>query len=153
MIPGHQFQTAVVWDGSLAIPLSSSPLHVSVGFGEPLHFVDRRGTGHPAVRRSLEEGRLPIAHIDTRHGHCAWHETVFAHLLGRKPGRACGRETTTCSSRRPASRSKTPARKPQRPASGCTSATPPSCGSGTRRRSARNWGLRWLTDSRDRWES
>ena len=84
-IPGHQFQTAVMWDGSLALPLSSSKLHVSVGYGERMHFVDRQGTGNPAVRRSLEDGRLPIAHVDTKDGDCLWHETVFAHLLGRRP--------------------------------------------------------------------
>ncbi len=101
-IPGYQFQAAMLWDGSLVFgplglyrglgvmqkelaPLGDNALHVSVGYGDPMRFVDRRGTRSPAIRRSLEEGRLPIPSVETQDGDFHWRETVFAHLLDRKP--------------------------------------------------------------------
>ncbi|MBM3474278.1 MAG: hypothetical protein FJX75_13495 [Armatimonadetes bacterium] len=99
-IPGYQFQTGVLWDGSLVFgplgfrelkvmqaetaDLGDSLLHVSVAFGEPPRFVDRKGANAPAIRRWLEEGRLPILTVETTDGDLLWRETVFAHLLGRK---------------------------------------------------------------------
>ncbi len=101
-VPGYQFQAGVMWDGALVFGpldfrqlkvmqaelalLGDSRLHVSVGYGEPMRLVDRRGTGHPAIRRHLEQGRLPIPHVVTQDGDLLWDETVFAHLLGREPG-------------------------------------------------------------------
>jgi hypothetical protein len=98
-VPGYQFQAGVMWDGALVFgplsfrelkvmqketaPLGSHFLHVSFGYGERMRLVDRKGTGSPLVRRSIEEGRLPIPHIETRDGDLAWRQTVFAHLLGR----------------------------------------------------------------------
>jgi len=100
-IPGYEWQAGVMWDGSLvfgplgfrdvpevadeAAPLGNNLLHLSVGYGDPMRFVDRHGTNSPAIRRSLEDGRLPIPHLETREGGFTWRETVFAHLLGRKP--------------------------------------------------------------------
>jgi hypothetical protein len=99
-VPGYQFQTAVMWDGALVFgpldfrqlevmqaelaPLGETRLHVSVGFDQPLRLVDRQGTANPAIRRHLEEGRLPIPHVVTRAGDLEWDELVFAHLLGRE---------------------------------------------------------------------
>lgn len=96
----------MLWDGSLVFApldfrhlgvmqqelarLGDHLLHVSVGFGERMRFVDRRGTRRPAIRRSLEEGCLPIPHVETREGDFAWHETVFAQSLGRRPEEAMG---------------------------------------------------------------
>ncbi len=101
-VPGFEFQVGVMWDGSLVFGplqflnlkvmredlalLGSSPLHLSVGYGNPLRFVDRPGTGKPEIRRWLEEGRLPIPHIETADGELIWQERVFAHLLGRELG-------------------------------------------------------------------
>lgn len=98
-VPGYQFQAGVLWDGAVVCgplgfrelqvmqqeiaPLGHNLLHLSVGFGDPLRFVDRRGAGNPTIRRCLEGGRLPIAHVVTREGDLTWHETVFAHLLDR----------------------------------------------------------------------
>jgi len=99
-VPGYQFQAGVMWDGSLVFgplgfrelkvmqeeiaPLGNNLLHLSVGYGDPMRFVDRKGTGTTAIRRSLEEGRLPVAHVETRDGDLRWHERVFAHLVDRK---------------------------------------------------------------------
>jgi hypothetical protein len=99
-VPGCQWQVAVLWDGSLVFgplgfrsilpmqeeitSLGNNLLHVSVGYGAHLRFIDRRGIGKPAIRRSLEDGRLPIPHIETQEDDFIWHETVFAHLYGRK---------------------------------------------------------------------
>jgi hypothetical protein len=98
-VPGHQFQAGVLWDGALVFgpldfldadvirketaPLGHHRLHVSFAYGEPMTFVDRKGTNNPAIRRSLEAGRLPIPCVETQDGDLAWHETVFAHLWGR----------------------------------------------------------------------
>jgi len=99
-VPGYQFQAGVMWDGALLFgpldfrqlkvmqaelaPLGETRLHVSVGFGETMRLVDRKGTACPALRRELEEGRLPIPHVVTQDGELVWDETVFAHLLGRE---------------------------------------------------------------------
>jgi len=101
-VPGYQFQAGVLWDGSLVFgpleflkldvmrreiaPLGGHFLHVSVGYGQPMRFADRQGTGRAGVLRWLEDGRLPMPHVETRDGELAWHETVFAHLLGKAPG-------------------------------------------------------------------
>ena len=98
-VPGYQFQAGVMWDGSLVFgplgfrylgvmqrevaPLGSNLLHVSVGFGDPMRFVDRKGTNRPGLRRWLEDGRVPIPHVETRDGWLVWDQCVFAHLLGR----------------------------------------------------------------------
>jgi hypothetical protein len=103
-VPGYQFQAAVLWDGALVFgplgfrelkvmqaetaPLGDNLLHLSVGFGEPMRFADRKGTGSPEVLRSLEEGRLPIPHVSTADGDLRWEEVVFAHLLGRSMAEA-----------------------------------------------------------------
>lgn len=100
-VPGYQFQAGVLWDGSVVCgplgfrqlqvmqrevaPLGHNLLHLSVGYGQPWRFMDRRGTGNPAIRRHLEGGRLPIAHVETREGELVWHEAVWAHLLDRPP--------------------------------------------------------------------
>lgn len=98
-VPGYQFQTGVLWDGSLVFgPLhfwnlegmkeelaavGNRPMHVSIGYGDTMRFIDRRGNGNDHIRRNLEEGRLPIPHVETDDGELRWHETVFAHLLDR----------------------------------------------------------------------
>lgn len=98
-VPGYEWQAAVLWDGSLvfgplhrpasgaiveeAAALGDNLLHVAVGFGECMQFADRDGRGSPAVRRWLDDGRLPIPHVETRDGGLTWHETVFAHLFDR----------------------------------------------------------------------
>ncbi|MCC6446817.1 MAG: hypothetical protein IT210_25620 [Armatimonadetes bacterium] len=98
-VPGYQFQAGVMWDGSLVFgplhfldlkvmqqeiaPLGDHFLHLSVAYGDPMRFADRKGTGTQAIRRSLEGGRLPIPHVITRNGDLDWQESVFAHLLGR----------------------------------------------------------------------
>ncbi len=98
-VPGWQFQTGVMWDGALVFgplafrelkamqaelaPLGETRLHVSFGFGDPMRFPDRKGTGNPAIRRSLLGGRLPIPIVLTEDGDLRWTETVFAHIPGR----------------------------------------------------------------------
>ncbi|MCC6124558.1 MAG: hypothetical protein IT426_06335 [Pirellulales bacterium] len=98
-VPGYQFQTGVMWDGAIVLgpldgrnlkvmqqelaPLGKNFLHLSFGFGEPMRLVDRTGTNNPLIRRSLEGGRHPVPHVETRDGDLAWKETVFAHLLDR----------------------------------------------------------------------
>lgn len=99
-VPGYEFQTGVLWDGSLVFgpldflhlgvmrkemaPLGEGyRLHLSVAHGEVMTFADRKGTNNPAITRSLEGGRLPIPSVVTRDGDLLWNETVFAHLLGR----------------------------------------------------------------------
>jgi hypothetical protein len=98
-VPGYEFQSGVMWDGALVFgplsfrelkvmqqeiaPLGNHYLHVSFGYGEPMRLVDRQGTNSPAVRRSIEGGRLPIPTVETRDGDLAWTETVFAHLFDR----------------------------------------------------------------------
>ncbi|GMV96166.1 MAG: hypothetical protein AMXMBFR83_05340 [Phycisphaerae bacterium] len=96
-IPGYEWQTAVLWDGSLLFgpqwrgveaevaPLGDNLLHLCVGFGERMRFLDRVGTNAPAIRRSLEGGRLPVPTVESRDGDLLWRETVFAHLLDRRP--------------------------------------------------------------------
>jgi hypothetical protein len=96
-VPGYQFQPAVMWDGALVFgplgylnlkvmqqelaPLGRHFLHLAVGYGQSMRFVDRTGAGNPDIRRSLEEGHLPIPRVETKDGDLAWRETVFAHLL------------------------------------------------------------------------
>jgi len=98
-VPGYQWQVSVLWDGSLffgpqlwrehptvsqeVAALSENLLDVSVGFGERMSFLDRRGLGTAQIRQSLEQGRLPIPQIQTTEGGFVWKERVFAHLLGR----------------------------------------------------------------------
>ncbi|MGD0226782.1 MAG: hypothetical protein ABSF71_31010 [Terriglobia bacterium] len=98
-VPGYEWQTGVLWDGSLLFGpigmrdnsalqketarLGNNLLHVSIGYGDLLRFLDRRGTGNPAIQRKLEEGCLPIPHVESKDGNLIWVETVFAHLLGR----------------------------------------------------------------------
>ncbi|MCC6126932.1 MAG: hypothetical protein IT426_18360 [Pirellulales bacterium] len=98
-VPGYQFQTGVTWDGALVFgplefynfkairdemaPLGKHLMHVSFGFGDAMRLLDRQGTLHPKIRRSIEQGRLPIPHVETRDGDLSWRETVFAHLLDR----------------------------------------------------------------------
>lgn len=99
-IPGYQFQTGVMWDGSLLFgplaflelkvmqeemaPLGEHLLHVSVAYGDPARFIDRKGTNNPLIRRRLEDGRLPIPYVQTTDGELEWTERVYADLLGRK---------------------------------------------------------------------
>jgi len=100
-VPGCQWQVAVLWDGSLVfgplggvrgnpamqeelVAFGNNLLHISVGYGNPMRLVDRHGSGNPAVQPSLEDGKLPIPHIETQDGDFVWHETVFAHLFERK---------------------------------------------------------------------
>ncbi|MBN2021724.1 MAG: hypothetical protein JW809_02935 [Pirellulales bacterium] len=98
-VPGYQFQTGVTWDGSLVFgplefydfkvirdemaPLGGHLLHVSFGFGDTMRLVDRQGKLDPRIRRWIEQGRLPIPHVETRDGDLVWHETAFAHLVDR----------------------------------------------------------------------
>ena len=99
-VPGYEWQAGVLWDGSLFFGpedpnsaamkaetaiFSNSPLHVSVGYGMPAHFLDRRGLGSTALSQSLDQGRLPVPHVEARDGGLIWSETVFAQLLGRDP--------------------------------------------------------------------
>ena len=100
-IPGYPFQAGVLWDGSLVFgplgfrelkvmqkevaPLGNNLLHLAVGYGEPMRFIDRRGTRNPAIQRRLEDGRLPVPHVQTQEGRLLWDETVFATLADRKP--------------------------------------------------------------------
>jgi len=99
-VPGHQWQAAVLWDGSIVCgpighrghgamveecaPLGDNLLYVLFGYGEGSVSVDRRGLGSDRITRGLEDGRLPIPHIEIRDGDLIWSETVFAHLLGRE---------------------------------------------------------------------
>ncbi len=99
-VPGYQWQASVLWDGSLffgpllwrdnpavreeAASLGDNLLDVSVGYGNPMRFLDRAGLGSPSIIQSLDEGRLLIPHVETREGKLVWDETVFGHLLGRK---------------------------------------------------------------------
>jgi hypothetical protein len=99
-VPGHQWQGGVFWDGSLLFgplayrdspalekaytPLGPNLLNLSIGYGKRRQFLERPGIGDRRVRRSLEEGRLPLPHIETSDGDLIWSETVFAHLLDRR---------------------------------------------------------------------
>jgi hypothetical protein len=99
-VPGYQWQVSVLWDGSLffgpqlwrehpavsqeVAALGENLLDVSVGYGERMSFLDRRGLGSPQICQSLEQGRLPVPQIQTKDGDFVWNETVFAHLLGRE---------------------------------------------------------------------
>jgi hypothetical protein len=96
-VPGYDWQAGVLWDGSLifgpldrhpaidkeAKPMGPNLLNVTVGHGDPVQFLERPGVGDPRVRRGLDEGRLPLPHIEIRDGDLLWRETVFAHLLDR----------------------------------------------------------------------
>lgn len=101
-VPGYEFQAGVLWDGALVAgplpphnlstgvflkeiaPLGGRPLFLSIGFGDGMRFADRQGRGSQSIRRWLDGGRLPIPHVETADGDLDWHETVFAHLLGRE---------------------------------------------------------------------
>ena len=105
-VPGCQWQVGVFWDGAMLFgqtllrgelyhhprladelklaDVGDNLLHLSVGFGDSMRLVDRAGTNSPAIRKGLQEGRLPIPFVETRDGDLVWHETVFAHLLDRK---------------------------------------------------------------------
>jgi hypothetical protein len=105
-VPGCQWQVGVFWDGALLFGqtllrgelyhhprmadevklagVGNNLLHVSVGFGDRMRLIDREGTNSTAIRKGLQEGRLPIPYVETRDGDLLWHETVFAHLLDRK---------------------------------------------------------------------
>jgi hypothetical protein len=99
-VPGHEWQTAVLWNGSLffgpeeglrkaaamkeeAASLGNNLLHLSVGYGREITFPDRLGNGSPQIRHSLEMGYLPIPRIQTQRDGLAWDQTVFARLLGK----------------------------------------------------------------------
>jgi len=106
-VPGYQWQTGVLWDGSLAFgpfgfrkqeefpgasfekfweefaPLGDNLLHLSFAYGDDVRFLDFAGHGCAAVTKGLEDGRLPIPHVESRDGGLAWDQLVFAHLLDR----------------------------------------------------------------------
>ena len=104
-VPGYQWQAGVLWDGSLVIgpfkygfwgstfnatafesefaALGNNLLRLSPAFGAPPRFHDFRGTGTGSIRRSLDQGRLPIPRVRTFDGELVWDQTVFAHLLER----------------------------------------------------------------------
>jgi hypothetical protein len=99
-VPGHEWQTGVLWNGALffgpeddlrkeaamkeeAASLGNNLLHLSVGYGPEITFPDRLGNGSAQIRHSLDEGYLPIPHIQTQHDGLTWDETVFARLLGK----------------------------------------------------------------------
>lgn len=106
-VPGYQWQTAVLWDGSVAFgpfgfrkqeefpggrmekffeesaKLGNNLLHLSFAYGDEVKFLDFPGRGGREIKKGLEDGRLPIPHIETRDGDLAWQEVVYAHLLGR----------------------------------------------------------------------
>jgi hypothetical protein len=106
-VPGCQWQVGVFWDGALLFgqtllrgeayhhprladeialaQLGGNMMHVSVGFGDRMRLLDRAGTNSPGVRKGLREGRLPMPFVESRDGDLVWRETVFAHLLDRKP--------------------------------------------------------------------
>lgn len=102
-MPGYPFQVGVMWDGALVFgpleflglgvmqreiePMGNCRMHVSVGFGEPMRLLDRKGTGNSQLRRGLHEGRYPIPWVESRDGDLVYREEVFAHLLGRAPVR------------------------------------------------------------------
>jgi hypothetical protein len=105
-VPGCQWQVGVFWDGALLFGqtllrgevyhhprmadeltlagVGNNLLHVSVGFGDTMRLVDRKGTNTSTIQKGLQEGRLPMPFIETRDGDLVWNETVFAHLLDRK---------------------------------------------------------------------
>ena len=99
-VPGYEWQAGVLWDGGVLIGpvkdarenagvakevklLGNNLLHVSVGFGNPARFMDRRAAGNAAAHRKLEAGNLPIPHIQTEDGALIWNQVVYAHLLDR----------------------------------------------------------------------
>src|SRR5882762_1244888 len=92
-VPGHEWQTGVLWNGALffgpeedlrkeaamkeeAAWLGNNSLHISVGYGKEITFPDRLGNGSALVRHSLDQGYLPIPHIQTQHDGLTWDETV-----------------------------------------------------------------------------
>lgn len=97
--PGFNFQTAVMWDGSLVFgPLgfrnlevmkhevaqfASEPMHVSFLYGKTPQLVDRLASRNPLVTRRLSDGFLPIPIVETADGEFLWTETVCAYLLAR----------------------------------------------------------------------
>jgi hypothetical protein len=105
-VPGCQWQVGVFWDGALLFGqtllrgevyrhprladelalagVGNNLLHLSVGFGDSMRLVDREGTNVPAIRKGLQDGRLPIPYVETRDGDLVWREEVFAHLLDRR---------------------------------------------------------------------
>jgi hypothetical protein len=103
-VPGCQWQVGVFGNGGLLFGQTllrgynhprlaeelkltgagNNMLHVSAGFGDSMRLIDRLGSNSPAIRKGLQEGRLPMPYIETWDGDLVWHETVFAHLLDRK---------------------------------------------------------------------
>jgi hypothetical protein len=100
-VPGCEWQAGVLWDGALVfgpekavrvegalakevVPLGNNLLHVSVGYGNPPRFMGRGATRDAAVRRGLEDGRLPMPHLQTQNGALVWNEVAYGHLLDRK---------------------------------------------------------------------
>ncbi|MHC4403119.1 MAG: hypothetical protein ACYTG0_25945 [Planctomycetota bacterium] len=65
--------------------IGNNGAHISVGYGDPMRFLDRRGTESPFIKRGLVDGRLPIAQLRMLESGLEWNQTVFAHLLDRKP--------------------------------------------------------------------
>jgi len=106
-VPGYQWQTAVLWNGSVAFgpfgfrkieefpgakiekffeafeQLGNNRMHLSFAFGNSAKFFDFPGRGGKGIERGLEEGRLPIPHVEISDGGLVWEEVVYAHLLGR----------------------------------------------------------------------
>ena len=102
-IPGYGWQAGVFWDGGLLIgpqgearflsdavwqqesaPLGFNLLEVAVGYGDPPKFLERPCMMDSHVKRSLEDGRLPIPNVRTEDGDLVWNETVCAHLFDRR---------------------------------------------------------------------
>ncbi|MFO0983343.1 MAG: LamG-like jellyroll fold domain-containing protein [Planctomycetota bacterium] len=95
-VPGFEFQTGVMWDGSLVFgPFFRPAAEVARLGNNLLHLVftlrsapasaahgndERTST---VVRRGLVDGRLPIPWLQCSDQDLEWNETVFAHLLGR----------------------------------------------------------------------
>jgi len=93
-VPGYQYQAGVLWDGSLLFGpfhhhdpeiLGENRMHVCIGYGDTMRFIDRRDGNSKAINKQIENGRLPIPIVETTDGDFLWNETVFAHLLDRKP--------------------------------------------------------------------
>jgi len=112
-VPGHEWQAGVLWDGALVFGplkyarsnpamvkelalLGNNALHVSVGYGNPVKFVDRTGAPNPDLLRSIEAGYLPIPSIETKDGNLIWNQMVFAHLLDRSSEQGIHPGKKTC---------------------------------------------------------
>jgi len=102
-VPGYEFQTGVMWNGSLLIgptsfldlegmrkeleylEMGDHFLFVTVGYGNPMRVFDRSGIGTSTFKRYLEDGHLPIPHLVLQDADLRWHQRVFAHLLEHDP--------------------------------------------------------------------